>query len=393
VSAPLNAYRIVAGIAADARSAIANAVVSIADGRIAEVRPMEPGERLQSGDLDCRDLTLVPGFIDIHVHGGAGRYVMDGDPEGLCIIAEHLAAHGVTGFLSTTVTGSWEQQRQAIETASNAMGYSYRENGWRGAEVLGVHLEGPYINPARKGAQPLEFVREPSIADLTAHTGDLLSAIKVVTLAPEMPGAIELIEFLSSNSIIASIGHTAATYDQVRAGIAAGARHITHCYNAMRQLEGREPGVVGAAMTCSELKAELIWDNIHVHPASCAALIKAKSSAGVILISDGIPGAGMADGFRFKLGDHPVLVENGAARLADGTLAGSLLTLDRAFANSALFDITDRAMMTSYNAAVSLGLDQRKGLLQPGYDADFAFIGSDGRVQRTIVGGHTIYQR
>ena len=385
-------YRIIAGIAADARSAIMNAVITVHKGRIADIHPMSSDEHVMPGDRDCRQLTLVPGFIDIHIHGGAGHYVMDGDAAGLRAIAEHLAAHGVTGFLSTTVTGSWEQQAPAIATAAAAKSQT-QYNGWMGAHVLGVHLEGPYINPAKKGAQPLEFVREPSVSDLVSHTGDLLSTIKVVTLAPEMPGGIDLIRFLSSQSIIASIGHTAATFDQVKEAIAAGARHVTHCYNAMRQLEGREPGVVGAAMCCNELKAELIWDNIHVHPASCKALIQAKGSAGVILISDGIPGAGMADGFRFNLGDHPVLVDKGAARLADGTLAGSLLTLDTAFANSAVFDITDRAMMTSYNAASALGLSDSKGLLAPGYDADFALIGADGKVHQTIIGGVTVFQK
>ncbi len=388
-----NTYRILAGIAADARTAILNAAITVDNGKIQDVQPLGQGEKPLPGDIDCRDLTLVPGFIDIHIHGGAGHYVMDGDPEGLVVIAEHLAAHGVTGFLSTTVTGSWEQQSQAINIAANVLGNTPRNSTWRGATVLGTHLEGPYINPAKKGAQPLEFVREPSIKDLVDNTGNSLSTIKIVTLAPEMPGAIELITFLDRQGIIASIGHTAATYDQVRAAIDAGARHVTHCYNAMRQLEGREPGVVGAAMCCAELKAELIWDNIHVHPASCKALIQAKSSAGVILISDGIPGAGMGEGFRFNLGAHPVLVEQGAARLADGTLAGSLLTLDKAFANSAIFDITDRATMTSYNAACSLGIADRKGLLAPGYDADFAILDSNGTVMRTIIDGVTIFHQ
>ncbi len=387
----ISSYRILAGCAADAGGVRNGVVLTIEDGVISAQDPLTDETHPAPGDQDCRDLLVVPGFIDIHVHGGAGDYVMSGEVDGLRRIARHLARHGVTGFLSTTVTGPWDLQAQAVSIAAEVMTSS--ANGADGAAVLGVHLEGPYYNPARKGAQPGEYILPPDVDNLVDGVGDNLSIIKLVTLAPEMPGALELIRFLTRSGIVSSIGHTDATYDQVSAGIEAGARHVTHCFNAMRQMEGREPGVVGAAMSRPELKAELIWDNIHVHPASCRALVNAKTANKTILISDGIPGAGMPERYQFSLGDYPVVVHNGAARLADGTLAGSLLTLDTAFRNAGEFSFAERAAMTAYNAADSLGLAHRKGMLKPGFDADFVILDSDGIVQRTIVAGRTVYSR
>ena len=320
--------RILVALAADARMQRENLALSIEEGKIAGLSTWNESTRHEAGDLDMRDCLLLPGFIDIHVHGGAGSYLMEGTEEAQNIVSGHLAKHGVTGFLPTSVTGPWELEARVLELAHQAM-YS-QENGRAGAGILGCHLEGPFINPKKKGAQPEAHICKPSIEELMKRVGTHLEGLKIVTIAPEMEGALEVIQFLTANGIIASIGHSNATYEEVGAAIDAGASHVTHCFNAMRPLEGREPGVVGAAFQRAELKAELIWDNIHVHPASCQALIVAKGAEGVILISDGIPAAGLGEGYRFTLGDLPIRVENGSARLPDGTLAGSLLTLDRA---------------------------------------------------------------
>ena len=381
--------RILAGKAADARGERTNVLITVEAGRITEMTPIDFAVAPQAGDIDARDCLLVPGFIDIHVHGGAGRAIMEATSDARDAVAAHLARHGVTGFLPTTVTGPWDLQSGAVAVAAEAL--ISPENGAAGAAVLGVHLEGPYINPKKKGAQPLQYIEPPDARGLQRHLGDTLNALKIVTLAPEMDGARELIKFLTAGNIISSIGHTDAVYDQVCQAADLGARHVTHCFNAMRPMEGREPGVVGAAFARSELAAELIWDNIHVHPASCRALLRAKGADRVILISDGIPGAGMADGYSFSLGDLPVTIQNGAARLPDGTLAGSLLTLDVAFANAGEFGLPAQCAMTSRNAALALGLGHCKGLITPGFDADLVILKPDGSVLATLVAGRIVY--
>jgi N-acetylglucosamine-6-phosphate deacetylase len=375
---------------ADARGERERVVVTVAGGRIVELSSDDDSVQPEPGDVEARDALLLPGFVDIHIHGGAGRYVMEGTADALDAIAVHLARHGVTSFLATTITAPWEQQAQALAVTAQAMRRS-DENGKSGAAVQGCHLEGPYINPKKKGAQPGQYILLPDVEELRRQTGDNLSAVKVMTLAPEMPGALELIRFLTANGIVASLGHTDATYAQMCAGIDAGARHATHCFNAMRPMESREPGAVGATFSRPELTAELIWDNFHVHPASCRALVAAKGAGGIILISDGIPGTGMPEGYAFSLGDLPVVVRDGTARLPDGTLAGSLLTLDQAFRNAHAFTLAQRAAMTSRNAALALGLGHRKGLLTPGYDADLVLLDAKGMVRNTFVAGRMVY--
>lgn len=384
-----SSFRILVGRAVDAFSDLGSALIRVEQGRIAGVERWTDATTPAPGDIDLRCGLLVPGFIDIHVHGGAGRYLMDGTVETVDVVSAHLARHGVTGFLPTSVTAPWEQQRALIEASSRRMGAAGRAPG---AEVLGVHLEGPYINPARRGAQPLQHIREPGVADLEAGAGSLLDCVRVMTIAPELPGALEVIRYLSRSGIIASMGHTDATFDQAASGADAGARHVTHCYNAMRQLGSREPGMVGAAMALPALRAELIWDNIHVHAASCRALITARGTEETVLISDGIPGAGMEEGYEFDLGDLPVTVREGSARLPDGTLAGSLLTLDRAFANAEGLPLSARSRMTSLNAAQALGLADRKGLLRPGFDADLTVLDAGYGVRCTLAAGSVVYR-
>lgn len=386
----LTVKRILAQRGADARIERDNLALVIEGGKIAALSSWNESTRPEAGDLDLRDCLLAPGFIDIHVHGGAGRYLMEGTEEAQNIVSAHLATHGVTGFLPTSVTGPWELEAKVLELAHLAM--NSVDNGQDGAAILGCHLEGPFINPKKKGAQPEQHICKPSVEALMKRVGTHFEALKIVTIAPEMEGALEVIKFLTANGVIASLGHTNATYEQVGAAIDAGARHVTHCFNAMRPMEGREPGVVGAAFERAELKAELIWDNIHVHPASCRALIAAKGAESVILISDGIPAAGMGENYRFTLGDLPIRIENGSARLPDGTLAGSLLTLDSAYANATPYTLSQRSSMTSYNAANALGLGHRKGLIAPGYDADLVLLAPDGSVRATIVGGRTVYE-
>ncbi len=385
----MNRFRIFTSVCVDALAEISKCCVTIENGRIVSLEAIANSGSPQPGDIDGGRSVLMPGFVDIHIHGGAGKYVMDGGEESILEIASHLASHGITGFLPTTVTAPRDEIRSTVEASAQL--FHSPDNGKSGAAVLGTHLEGPFINPKKKGAQPEEYIIPPSVDELMAQVGSHLDTIKVMTIAPEIPGALDVIKFLCANDIIASIGHSNASYDEMCLGINAGARHVTHCFNAMRPMEGREPGVVGATLMHKELSAELIWDNIHVHPASCAALINAKGVDGVIFISDGIQAAGMEEGFKFSIGGTQIISKNGAARLADGTLAGSLLTLDRAVANAHILSLKDRAKMSSFNALRALGLSHRKGLIRPGYDADLVLLGANGTVKRTFIGGREIY--
>ncbi len=380
--------RLLVGRYADAKTERGASVITLQNGRLAKVEPLTDAIRPQAGDRDYREGLLVPGFVDIHVHGGAGRYVMEGTEEALLAISAHLAGHGVTGFLSTTVTASWEVQREAVFAAERL-----RHNSLDGATLYGTHLEGPFINPVKKGAQPEEFICAPDWKLLETHFGEALKTLRIVTLAPEMPGALDLISRLSERGILSSLGHTNATYAEVEAAISAGARHVTHCGNAMSPLLTREPGVMGAAFSRSELTAELIWDNHHVHPAVCESLIRAKGAEGVILISDGVPGVGMHDGYIFALGSVTCVVQNGTVRLPDGTLAGSLLTLDTAFTNAGRFSLSERARMTSHNALSALGLSGDRGQIVPGFIADLAVLNPGGTVCATFVGGRCIHEQ
>ena len=390
-----DSYRILAGTIADHRMERRNVIVNVNTkyGEITSLDTWNNATRPEPGDIDARDAILLPGFIDIHVHGGAGRYVMEGTAEALYEIGKHLVRHGVTAWLPTTITASWEDQIAVIKTdeyhtinkASTGEFNLETEN-----TNYGIHLEGPYINPKKKGAQPEQYILPPSLEEFQRLVSNHFGNVHIVTIAPEMPGALELIRFLASENIIASIGHTDATYDQVSAAIDAGARHLTHTFNAMRPMDSREPGVVGAAFSRPELMAELIWDNVHVHPASCRALIAAKGTDGVILISDGVQGAGMPDGYTFDFGDLPINIKDGRATLPDGTLAGSVLTLDQAFRNAHSYTLSQRSAMTSYNAARALQNDSI-GRIAPGYHAELVILNKDETVRQTIVSGKIVY--
>lgn len=383
-----SSYRILAGTVADHRMERHDVIVNIHEREIVSLDTWNDSTRPESGDIDARDAIVLPGFIDIHIHGGAGRSVMEGTYEALYEISKHLARHGVTGWLPTTVTAAWEDQIKVLDAVENCLaGFTPVLE----AAILGVHLEGPYINPKKKGAQPEQFILLPDMDEFQRLTSDHFDNILIMTLAPEMPGALEFIRFLVSQNIIASIGHTDATYAEISAAIDAGASHLTHTFNAMRPMDSREPGVVGAAFSRPELTAELIWDNVHVHPASCRALVAAKGTDGVILISDGVQGAGMPDGYSFSFGDLPINIKDGRATLPDGTLAGSVLTLDQAFRNAQGYTLSQRSAMTSYNAARSLRSTDGFGTLAPGHIADLVILNRDETVRRTIVNGVSVY--
>ncbi len=357
--------------------------------RIHALGPTEPPESIigsAAQHLDAAGLTLLPGFIDLHVHGAIGHEVMDADPDGLRAMARFYARHGVTAFLPTTWTASRAAIRRALKTVAGALGPT------GGATILGAHLEGPYLNPDKCGAQDARFIRSAQRDEAVEflETG----VIRLLALAPEFAENEWLIDECARRGITVSAAHTAATYEQMVAAVGRGLRHATHTFNAMVGLGHHEPGTVGAALALPEIACELIADNIHVHPATMKVLVAAKGPERVILVTDAIRAAGLPEG-EHQLDDRMVLVRDGAVRMANGTLAGSVLTMDVALRNllrATGLSLREAWPMTSLNAARAIGLDSRKGSLEAGKDADLVLLDSELEVRLTVVEGEVVYR-
>ena len=340
--------------------------------------------------IEGKDKYIVPGYIDIHVHGGGGSDVMDGDYEAINQVAIAHSHFGTTSFLPTTMTMSKDKIIRSLRSICKAV-----KKGTAGAEILGIHMEGPYINPEKKGAQKEDDIKKISIEEFLEFNQASGNLIRLVTIAPEMPGAIGLIKYLYKQGIVASVGHTNATYVQTQAGIQAGLSHVTHTFNAMRELHHREPGVVGAALTSPELTVEVIADGIHIHPIVLKILTKIKESEKVVLITDAMRAAGLKEG-TYDLGGQEVIVTKGQARLKDGTLAGSVLTMDKAvknMVNKIGIQLPKAIQMASFNPARSIGIDDKKGSLEPGKDADIVILNKNLETELTIVAGKIVYRR
>ncbi|TCP59224.1 N-acetylglucosamine-6-phosphate deacetylase [Tumebacillus sp. BK434] len=356
------------------------------EGKITYAGPSR-GER---PDLTHSSGYIVPGYVDIHVHGANGSDVMDGTTAAVHDIAKSLSAYGVTSFLATTLTAGIEQLHAVLTACKQAA-----QSAVGGAELLGVHLEGPWINPKHKGAQNGSHVIGPTLEEAQALLQSGEGLVKLVTMAPETPNASAVIAYLTSQGVNVSVGHSDATYEQVKAAIPHGLGHVTHCYNAMRPLHHREPGVVGAAMYHDELTAELIADGIHVHPVAMSILYRLKHSDGLVLVSDGMRAVGMEDG-SYDLGGLNVVMQNGEARLEDGTLAGSTLTLEKAVQNMVNLcgvPLPDAVKMASETPARVIGAGERKGRLASGFDADFLLLDRQLNVSAVYRGGQLIHQR
>jgi N-acetylglucosamine-6-phosphate deacetylase len=365
-------------------------VVVIEDGHIVEVGSRQarevPGNARQ---LDFAGLTLAPGFIDIHVHGGAGHDVMEASDDALSAIERHMAKHGVTGYLATTVTAPTDRILRALDH----LGQSIRERSRQpqGAVPLGIHLEGPFISHAKRGVHPPENLVPPSPERLDAFWQASLGSIRMMTVAPEMPGAIETIHHARGLGIHSSLGHSDANYDQAQAAIAAGADHATHTFNAMRALDHRDPGILGAVLSDDAVTADIIVDGIHVHPSVVQLFLRAKGAARAVLITDAISAAGMPDG-RYRLGAMEVDVKGGRCEY-QGRLAGSVLTLDRAVRNVmsfAAWSLQQAVRLATLNPAQVLGAGHERGEVAPGRIADMVVLTGEGHVAGTIVAGNLV---
>lgn len=344
---------------------------------------------------DARDylapgLTAVPGFVDLHIHGAGGHDFMEADSRALDRITSMVARHGTTSLVATTVTAPVEETCRSLEgIAQYIRSHENSEpNGSLEAEILGIHLEGPFISPARRGVHPEQSIAIPSVEVLKQFSNASDGLLKILTLAPELPGAMELIEFATAAGIVVGMGHTDANYDQARAAIRAGARHAVHTYNAMRPFSHRDPGILGAIMTDPEVTAEVIADGVHVAVAAVQVLMGAKGFDTVLLVSDGIAATGMRDG-TYRLGNIEVNVRDGVARNAEGKLAGSTLALDRAVRNVVAWGVPflDAIRMVTVLPARRLSLAGKKGVIAPGADADIVLLTADLRIAAVMTRG------
>lgn len=338
--------------------------------------------------VDAQGNNLLPGFIDLHVHGAMGHEVMDGSISGLEEMARFYASHGVTSFLATTWTASHSSIMKALQLVKQMQGQIQG-----GATLLGAHLEGPYLNPTCCGAQDVNFIRraEKEKALEFLETG----VIRLLALAPEYDENLWLIDECVRRGIRVSAAHTTANYEQMQKAAEHGVMHLTHSFNAMQGLGHRELGTIGAALTLPQFSCELIADNIHVHPAAQKILVDVKQPEGVILVTDAIRAAGLPSG-EYILDTRSVSIQDGAVRLPDGTLAGSVLTMERALQN--VCSATGRSLAemwvtSSLNAARAIAVSSHTGSLEVGKDADLILLDEAFNVNLTVVRGESVFSK
>jgi N-acetylglucosamine-6-phosphate deacetylase len=337
--------------------------------------------------IDFGESVLAPGFVDLHIHGGAGHDVMEAAPDALAAVETLLAKHGVTGYCPTTVTAPTDKTLAALERLGNAVRNGSDKSRSRAVPV-GIHLEGPFISKAKCGVHPLGYIVAPSTKTFQQFWQASQGTINVMTIAPELPGADELIELATRHGVRVSVGHSNANAAEVYKARAAGARHATHTFNAMRRMDHRDPGIVAAVLSDPGFTADIIADGVHVAEEFVRLFLAVKGDERAVLITDAISATGMLDG-KYKLGDFEVDVKGLECR-SNGRLAGSVLTMDSAIRNvmkMAGWDLRRSVRLASLNPAKVLGVDDRKGTLEVGRDADIAVLTRKGEVVKTIVQG------
>ncbi|UBV39627.1 N-acetylglucosamine-6-phosphate deacetylase [Staphylococcus xylosus] len=357
--------------------------ILIENGKIIQIAEGE-----YQGDLttiDVKGQHVLPGFIDIHMHGGYGEDAMDASFEGLKHLSESLLSEGTTSFLATTMTQSDEN---IIKALKNIADYQEQQDSLNASSIVGIHLEGPFISEYKVGAQNPAYVQRPSVEKVQQFQEIANNQIKVMTFAPEVEGADETLSTLH-DQINFSIGHTVATFDEVKEAVAQGAKHVTHLYNAGTPFEHRNPGLSGAAWLNDELSTESIVDGIHSHPASVKIAYKQKGNKRFFLITDAMRAKGMPDG-EYDLGGQNVVVKGSEARLASGALAGSILKMNEGLKNLIAYtgaSLDDLWRVTSLNQAIALKIEDDKGSIAIGKDADIVVVDDDIQVLTTIKSG------
>lgn len=336
--------------------------------------------------FDFGDGILAPGFVDIHIHGGAGHDVMEPDSQALPAVERLIAQHGVSSYFPTTVTAPMDQTLQALDRLATAIETARNHDDLR-ARPLGIHLEGPFISHLRRGVHPPENLLPPTLAAFDRFWQASRGHIRVMTIAPELPGAMEMIAEAAKRGVCVSLGHSDADAPTTRAAVQAGARHATHTFNAMRPLGHRDPGVVGEVLTNDSISADIIADGIHLDPEIVKLFLKMKGLERSVLITDATAATGMPDG-RYRLGSLEVEVKNGKCT-RDGHLAGSVLTMDRAIRNVMKYgdwSLSHALRAATFNPARAVNLTQ-VGRLEAGARADLVVLSPNGEVRKTIIGG------
>src|SRR5580693_1836009 len=367
---------------------ITDAGILIREGVIEELGLRE-GMRLPAGaeEISASGKTAVPGFVDVHIHGAGGRDVMEGTADALQSVTKTVARHGTTSMVATTVTASPDDTIRSVEGIAHYISQQHETDDTR-AEVLGIHFEGPFLSPARRGVHPPEWLKLPTSEMLEKLLQAAAGNAQILTIAPELLGAMPCIDAARNAGMVVAMGHTDATYEQARAAIAHGVRHAVHVYNAMRPFSHRDSGVIGAVFTSPEVSAELIADGVHVDEVAMKVLLQAKGPEHTFLISDGTSATGMPDG-KYMLGNFEVTVSGGICRNSEGKLAGSTLTLDRALRNIVGLGIplANAVRMLTLNPAALLGIEFKKGALRTGADADIVLLDESLHVASVWVRG------
>lgn len=361
----------------------------VVDGVITRIVEDRFGEEL-TGDrvVDLEGKTVIPGFVDVHIHGCDGADLMDCSVESLRKMSKFLATKGVTNFLPTTLTAPKDELKKALACAGEL-----QNKDIEGANIFGVHMEGPYFDVAFKGAQDDRFMTKADTSELEEYLNVKKGVLKLMSLSASDDSYLEPIRFLRKNGVIVSIGHSNGVYENVRKAVEAGLSHATHTYNGMRGITHRELGIAGGVLVSDEINAEIIFDGIHVHPKAVELVIRAKGTDRVVLITDAMSATGLADG-DYKLGKLDVYVKDNQARLkSNDALAGSVLTMDKAFRNvmNLGYSIFDAVKMSSTNACDEFGLNA--GRIQLGKRADFAVLDDNREVAMTVVNGKIKFER
>src|ERR1700721_2176414 len=387
----MTATAIYAGRILTPQEELLNNVIVVEGGRITGIGHRDevhipPGAK----DYVAAEMTVVPGFVDVHIHGAGGHDVMEATPQALDAITSTVARFGTTSIVATTVTAPVEETCRSLEgIASYVRNHEKTEENTRAAaEIVGVHLEGPFINKLRRGVHPPDSIALPSIEMLEQFRAAADGLVKIVTVAPEIPGALQLIARAVADGLVVAVGHTDADYDQARAAFEAGARHAVHVYNAMRPFTHRDPGVISAIMTDTDITAEIIADGVHVAAPAIQVLLGTKGFDTVLLVSDGTAARGMRDG-NYRLGNIDVVVKNGVVRNSEGKLAGSTLTLDHALRYIVELGVpfVDAIRMATILPARRLGVAGKKGIIAVGADADLVVLTPDLHVAGAMTAG------